>query len=89
MKKILSFILLILLVACSSTDDSNAVNEVDITTTTSIATTSTSIDSNEPLTTIEPTIQYVFDVERMSPFTGKELPPETWLKRPKLSLIHI
>ena len=30
MKKILSFILLILLVACSSTNDSNAVNEVDI-----------------------------------------------------------
>ena len=83
MKKILSFILLILLVACSSTNDSNSINEVDITTTTSIATTSTSIDSNEPLTTVEPTIQYVFDVERMSPFTGKELPPETWLKRPK------
>ena len=83
MKKILSFTLLILLVACSSTNDSNSVNEVDITTTTSIATTSTSIDSNEPITTIEPTIQYVFDVERMSPFTGKELPPETWLKRPK------
>ena len=83
MKKNLSFIFLILLVACSSINDSDSVNEVDITTTTSIETTSTSIDSADPVTTIEPTIQYVFDVERMSPFTGKELPPETWLKRPK------
>ena len=39
--------------------------------------------TDDSTTTTEPTIEYVFDVEKMSPFTGKELPPETWLKRPK------
>ena len=34
-------------------------------------------------TTTAATIQYTFDVEKMSPFTGKELPPETWLNRPR------
>ena len=83
MKKILFFVLIIFVVSCSSNDVTNSVDEIDITTTSSIATSTTSINSNEPTTTIEPTIQYVFDVERMSPFTGKELQPETWLKRPK------
>ena len=83
MKKTLSFLLIFVLVACTSADDSNTASEIDTTTTTSIATVTTIIESNEPTTTTEPTIQYVFDVEKMSPFTGKELPPETWLKRPK------
>ena len=83
MKKILSILLIFVLAACSSTDDTNSSSEIDTTTTTSIATATTLVDSNEPTTTLEPTIQYVFDVEKMSPFTGKELQPETWLKRPK------
>ena len=28
-------------------------------------------------------MSYEFDIERMSPFTGKELSPELWLNRPK------
>ena len=83
MKKILSLIFIIVLVACSSTEDSNSVSDLETTTTTSIASPTTSTVSGEPSTTLEPTIEYIFDVERMSPFTGKELPPETWLKRPK------
>ena len=82
MKKILSLIFIIVLVACSSTEDSNSVSDLE-TTTTSIASSTTSTVSGEPTTTLESTIEYIFDVERMSPFTGKELPPETWLKRPK------
>jgi len=83
MKKILSLIFIIVLVACSSTEDSNSVSDLETTTTTPIASPTTSTDSGEPTTTLEPTIEYIFDVERKSPFTGKELPPETWLKRPK------
>ena len=82
MKKILSLIFIIVLVACSSTGEESTVNDI-ITTTTTSAPSTTSDNSNESTTTTEATIQYLFDVEKMSPFTGKELPPETWLKRPK------
>ena len=82
MKKILSLIFIIVLVACSSTGEESTVNDI-ITTTTTSAPSTTSDTSNESTTTTEATIQYLFDVEKMSPFTGKELPPETWLKRPK------
>ena len=67
-------------VACSTTSDEPVA--VDTTTTTEASVTTTQ-QSDESTTTTEPTIKYVFDVEKMSPFTGKELPPETWLKRPK------
>ncbi len=67
-------------VACSTT--SEAPIAVDTTTTTEAPAT-TIQQTDDSTTTTEPTIEYVFDVEKMSPFTGKELPPETWLKRPK------
>ena len=67
-------------VACSTTSEEP--NAVDTTTTTEAPVT-TIQQSDESTTTTEPTIEYVFDVEKMSPFTGKELPPETWLKRRK------
>ena len=67
-------------VACSTTSE----EPVDVDTTTTTESPATTIQqSDESTTTTEPTIEYVFDVEKMSPFTGKELPPETWLKRPK------
>ena len=83
MKKYCSIFLLTALVACGATDDVNSVDEVVTTTTTSGATSTTSSDTSESTTTTEASIQYVFDVEKMSPFTGKELLPESWLKRPK------
>ena len=67
-------------VACSTTSEEPVA--VDTTTTTEAPAT-TIQQTDESTTTTEPTIEYVFDVEKMSPFTGKELPPETWLKRPK------
>ena len=83
MKKILSLFLLFVLVACGSSDVENTANDVTTTTTTSNTPSTTSVNSNESTTTTAATIQYIFDVEKMSPFTGKELPPETWLNRPR------
>ena len=67
-------------VACST---ASAESITEDTTTTTEAPAITVQQTDESTTTSEPTIEYVFDVEKMSPFTGKELPPETWLKRPK------
>ena len=83
MKKILSIFLLLVLVACGSSDGDNSVNDVITTTTTLTAPSTTFYNSKESTTTTAATIQYTFDVEKMSPFTGKELPPETWLNRPR------
>tara|TARA_B100000927_G_scaffold89522_1_gene72398 strand:+ start:28 stop:1134 length:1107 start_codon:yes stop_codon:yes gene_type:complete len=80
MKKFTILMVALVFVACStSSDESIAVD----TTTTTEAPSTTVQQTDESTTTTEPTIEYVFDVEKMSPFTGKELPPETWLKRPK------
>ena len=67
-------------VACSTTSEETIT--VDTTTTTEAPVTTVQ-QTDDSTTTTEPTIEFVFDVEKMSPFTGKELPPETWLKRPK------
>ena len=70
----------IVFVACSTTTEEPII--VDTTSTTEAPVT-TIQQSEESTTTTEPSIEYVFDVDKMSPFTGKELYPETWLKRPK------
>ena len=80
MKKFTILLIALVFVACSTTSEESI--SVDTTTTTEAPAT-TIQQSDESTTTTEPTIEYVFDVEKMSPFTGKELPPETWLKRPK------
>jgi len=87
MKRFIALTALLILVACSSTADEDIAEEA-ITPTSSTSTTinnestDTAIDSNVD-TTSNTEIKYVFDVDKMSPFTGKELPPETWLKRPR------
>ena len=83
MKKILSLFLLLVLVACGSSDGDDSANDATTTTTTSTSPSTTTANSSESTTTTAATIQYTFDVEKMSPFTGKELPPETWLNRPR------
>ena len=82
MKKNLIILLLLSLVACSSGSDVNesSSDPVSESTTTTIG---DSENSQDTTTTTEPVIQYVFDVEKMSPLTGKELPPEVWLNRPR------
>jgi len=82
MKKNIIILLLLSLVACGSDTDENesSAEPVVESTTTTI---SGSENSQDTTTTTEPVFQYVFDVEKMSPLTGKELPPEIWLNRPR------
>ena len=80
MKKFTILLIALVFVACSTTSEESIA--VDTTTTTEAPAT-TIQQTDDSTTTTVPTIEYVFDVEKMSPFTGKELPPETWLKRPK------
>ena len=71
----------LVLVSCGATTDESTV--VDTTTTSLVTPTTISAKHNDSTTTTEANISYVFDVEKMSPFTGEELLPETWLKRPR------
>ena len=80
MKKFTILIFTIVFLSCSTTSEETI--SVDTTSTTEAPATTVQ-QTDESTTTTEPTIEYVFDVEKMSPFTGRELPPETWLKRPK------
>ena len=68
----------ILIVSCSATD---TIEESVVGTTVSTTTTTTIV--SDSTTTTEAVISYEFDIERMSPLTGKEIPPELWLNRPK------
>ena len=70
----------IVFVACSTTSEETI--SIDTSTTTEAPATTVQ-QAEESTTTTEPTIEFVFDVDKMSPFTGKELSAETWLKRPK------
>ena len=87
MKKFYSLLLIFLLISCSTTNESTQITETVETTTTlssidesSEDTTTTTTDTNDDETIIE---SYNYDPEKMSPFTGLELSPEIWLKRPR------
>ena len=87
MKKFYSLLLVFLLISCSTTNESSQIAETVETTTTlssndesSVDTTTTTTDTNVDETIIE---SYNYDPEKMSPFTGLELSPEIWLKRPR------
>ena len=84
MKKSFVILFLLVLVACSSGDE---IVDVDVAPAPNDTPTTTSSSQNSDDTTTtsttDPVFAYTFDVEKMSPFTGKELPPETWLLRPK------
>ena len=81
MNKFHSLVLVFFLIACSTSAVETPTS--DITTTTTSMPTTTILQNDETTTTTEALIRYEFDVEKMSPFTGKELLPETWLKRPR------
>jgi len=82
MKKFSLILLTVVIVACSSSSDNTDVSDVTSTTQSEVSTTISS-DTSDTTSTTEAVISYIFDVEKMSPFTGKELPAETWLKRPR------
>ncbi len=75
--KLRLLIVFILIVSCSANDTEEVV--VDTTQQTTI----TTISDSDSTTTTEAVISYEFDIESMSPLTGKDLPPELWLNRPK------
>ena len=76
--KLRLLLVFILIVSCSATD---TIEESVVGTTVSTTTTTTIV--SDSTTTTEAVISYKFDIERMSPLTGKEIPPELWLNRPK------
>ena len=76
--KLRLLLVFILIVSCSATD---TIQESVVGTTVSTTTTTTIV--SDSTTTTEAVISYEFDIERMSPLTGKEIPPELWLNRPK------
>ena len=87
MKKFGLILLTFLLVLCNSSNDSTEV----VDTTTTLINEENSNDEGE-VTTTKPTDNsadtsivenYEYDKEKMSPFTGLELSPELWLKRPR------
>ena len=80
MKKFTFLIIALFFVGCSTTSEETSILD---TTSTSEAPVTTVQQTDESPPSTKPTIEYIFDEEKMSPFTGKDLPPETWLKRPK------
>ena len=84
MKKFLLIIIALLLVTCSTTEVEQETNdELTSDTDTTVTTESTINNNTEESTTTSVVDNYNFDNEKMSPFTGIELPPELWLKRPR------
>jgi hypothetical protein len=89
MKRFSYVLLIIVLIACgSSTEESETSDISEVVTEETTSTTSNSNDSatesdTAPANSI---IGYDFDVDKMSPFTGLELPAETWLKRPRRAI---
>ena len=87
MQKFGLILLTFLLVLCNSSNESTdtvdtsttTINEVNSNVESDVTTTSTTDNSLET-SVVE---NYVYDKEKMSPFTGLELSPELWLKRPR------
>ena len=87
MKKFGLILLVFLLILCNTSNESSELVE----TTTTLATEDVN-DDDEQVTTTSTTDNtsdssiiesYQYDKDKMSPFTGLELSPELWLKRPR------
>ncbi len=85
MRKYISSFLVLILISCSTTESNSGeiVNVTNEITSTTIAQEDIDTTSKETTTTISQNEEYIFDKEKMSPFTGLDLPPELWLKRPR------
>ena len=85
MKKLGLLFIVLSLVTCTSSNDSSEIVE----TTTTLTTDSSNNENDSTTTTSKDVIEneivdsYMYDKEKMSPFTGLELTPEIWLKRPR------
>ena len=87
MKRYFILFLAITLVSCSTEQNNPEVVDTSITSTTTTVssenTSSTIVDSSDDDSQDPPIEKYLYDSDKMSPFTGLELPPEIWLKRPR------
>ena len=87
MKRYLILFIAITLVSCSTEQNSAEVVDTSTTTTTTTVSTentsSTIVDNSNGTSQDSPIEEYTYDSDKMSPFTGLELPPEIWLKRPR------
>ena len=82
MKNLRVLLIAFIILSCSSADNTEESENSDITekVTTTIKTTEQEASDTTSTSIAE---LYSFDEEKMSPFTGLELPPELWLKRPR------
>ena len=84
MKKLAIIVLLITLISCSTNNEIDDSIETEETLQgSSVTTLPTDDNSSKESTTTSVVESFNFDKEKMSPFTGIELPPEIWLKRPR------
>ena len=88
MKKFGFILLSFLLVLCSSSNESTDV--VDSTTTLSQANNDSQDSTTTTVNTSSTSVveSYVYDKEKMSPFTGLEISNELWLKRPRRAVSY-
>ena len=87
MKRYLILFIAISLVSCSTEQSTSEVVDTSTTTTSTTVssenTSSTIVENSNDEIQDSPIEQYTYDSDKMSPFTGLELPPEIWLKRPR------
>ena len=81
MNKLKILLLAFILLSCSTGDNNEQTVNTD--NVEKVTTTLQTIEKEVSDTTTSIAEIYVFDEEKMSPFTGLELPPELWLKRPR------
>ena len=87
MRRYLLVFLALTLIFCSTEQGNIEVTDTSTTTTTTTLlsenTSSTIVENSDADTQDSPIESYKYDSDKMSPFTGLELPPEIWLKRPR------
>jgi len=86
MKKFSYVLLALVLISCGTSAEESQTPDTTINTNDEVTTTlqqDEQVVNDEDTSSSNPVIGYEFDVDKMSPFTGLELPAETWLKRPR------
>ena len=89
MKRFSYVLLILVLMACGSSAEESQTSdiaEVAVEESTSTTTNNNDLTTETDTQPDNPIIGYEFDVDKMSPFTGLELPAETWLKRPRRAI---
>ena len=84
MRKSILLVMSLILISCSTAEvEDETIVDIISETDTTVTTQTSSDDVVQESTTTSVIENYKFDNENMSPFTGIELPPELWLKRPR------